>query len=494
VGLPIDKDRFDDAEYARFGERLKRSLLALGRLLERPGFGLGPATVGAELEVFLADRLGQPLPLNDHVRSAAADPRVTVELGRFNLELNLTPRLLAGNPFSAMGAETSAAVRIIDQAARPCGGRAVLVGILPTLQPRDLTCKAISDTPRYRALNNGLRRLRQEPFQIDIRGTDRLTFRADDVALEAANTSWQVHLRVAPADFARTYNAAQLATAPVLAVAGNSPFFFGRRLWEETRIALFEQSVDDRDELSRCRRVARVAFGSGWVRQGALELFEEAVRLHEPVLPVVSDEDPLDALGQDRTPRLDELRLHQSTVWRWNRAIYDPSDRGHLRIELRALPAGPSVPDMLANTAFLLGLTLALAEDASAWTCVFEFGQAHRNFYCAAQQGLDAALWWPHRGNGQNEAMPAGQLALRLLADARRGLETAGVAADEAAELLGIIQARVRTRQTGAAWQRKTLTVLERYQGRERALSAMLARYCQFAAQQRPVHTWPVEN
>jgi hypothetical protein len=227
---------------------------------------------------------------------------------------------------------------------------------------------------------------------------------------------------------------------------------------------------------------------------GALELFEEAVRLHEPVLPVLSDEDPLDALRQGRTPQLDELRLHQSTVWRWNRAIYDPSDHGHLRVELRALPAGPTVPDMLANTAFLLGLTLALAEDAPSWSRMFSFRQAHRNFYCSAQQGLDTVLQWPLRSNGQSEEMAAGDLALRLLADAQRGLEMAGVASDEAAELLEIIQARVQTRQTGAIWQRKTLAALERHLDRKRALSAMLARYCELAAQERPVHTWPVDN
>jgi gamma-glutamyl:cysteine ligase YbdK (ATP-grasp superfamily) len=494
MSLSIGKDHFDDIEYARFSEQLEHSLFALRQLLEQPGFGVGPATVGAELELFLIDQQGRPLPLNDKVRGTAADPRVTIELGRFNLELNLTPRLLAGRPLSAMGAEASAAVCIVDHAARSCGGQIVLVGILPTLRPQDLTRKAISDSPRYQALNSGLRRLRQQPFQIAISGADELTFWADDIALEAANTSWQVHLRVNPADFARTYNAAQLATGPVLAVAGNSPLFFGRRLWEETRIALFEQSADDRDELSRCRRLARVAFGSGWVRQGALELFEEAVRLHEPVLPVVGAENPLDALKEGRTPRLDELRLHQSTVWRWNRAIYDPVDRGHLRIELRALPAGPTVPDMLANTAFLLGLTLTLAEDAPSWSRVFGFRQAHRNFYCAAQQGLDAQLRWPLGQDGEDTAPVARDLALRLLPDAQRGLEAAGVAVDEVSELLGIIEARVRARQTGAAWQRKTLTALERRMSREQALEVMLARYLELAAHQQPVHTWPVED
>jgi len=494
MGLSIDRDQFDDIEYARFSERLEHSLIALRRLLKLPGFGVGPMTVGAELELFLVDQQGQALPLNHEIRGAVGDPRVTLELGRFNLELNLTPRVLAGRPLSAMGAEASAAVCIVDQAARVCGGRVVLVGILPTLRPPDLTWEAISDSPRYRALDNGLRRLRHEPFQIAINGTDTLAFWTDDIALEAANTSWQVHLRVNPADFARTYNAAQLATAPVLAVAGNSPIFFGRRLWEETRIALFEQSADDRDELSRCRRLARVAFGSGWVREGAVELFEEAVRLHEPVLPVVGGEHPLEVLEQGGIPCLDELRLHQSTVWRWNRAIYDPADGGHLRVELRALPAGPTVPDMLANAAFLLGLTLTLAEDSPAWSRVFGFRQAHRNFYCAAQQGLDAALHWPLGRDGREEGMLAGDLVLRLLPDARRGLRTAGVADDEADELLRTIEARVRTRQTGAAWQRKALAALERHMDRERALAVMLARYRELAARQQPVHTWPVEG
>ena len=243
-----------------------------------------------------------------------------------------------------------------------------MVGILPTLRAEDLQLAALSDAARYRALNNGLRRLRQEPFRIRIDGADPLELAADDVGLEGANTSFQVHLRVDPDRFADHFNAAQLATGPVLAVAGNSPTFLGHRLWEETRVALFKQAVDDRDAAGRSsRRVSRVAFGTGWIATGAMELLEESVRLHEPVLPVLGAERPLERLAAGRVPALDELRLHQSTVWRWNRAIYDPAGGGHLRIELRALPAGPTVVDMLANAAFLLGLTLALAPDADAW-------------------------------------------------------------------------------------------------------------------------------
>ncbi|HEX3211455.1 MAG TPA: hypothetical protein VH016_02715 [Actinomycetota bacterium] len=280
----------------------------------------------------------------------------------------------------------------------------------------------------------------------------------------------------------------------MLAVAGNSPTFLGHRLWEETRVALFKQAVDDRDAAGRSsRRVARVAFGTGWTRSGPLELLEESVRLHEPVLPVVGPEQPLDRLDRgDGVPALEELRLHQGTVWRWNRAIYDPADGGHLRIEMRALPAGPTVTDMLANAAFLLGLTLALAPGAAATTRRFAFQQAHHNFYRAAQFGLAAELAWPTEPGGRPRTVAAPDLVRQLLPAARQGLEDAGVFPEEAGQLLAVIEARAASGQTGAAWQRLALATLERELGRERALAAMLERYLEHQRTGQPVHTWPI--
>jgi hypothetical protein len=216
-----------------------------------------------------------------------------------------------------------------------------MTGILPTLRAEELRLAALSDARRFRALDNGIRRLRHEPSRVRIDGADPLELAVDDVALEGANTSFQVHLRVDPERFTATYNAVQLATGPVLAVAGNSPTFLGRRLWEETRVALFKQVVDDRDAAGKAsRRVCRVAFGTGWVRDGAAELLEDSVRLHEPIMPVLAAERPLDRVDGGQVPALEELRLHQGTVWTWNRAIYDPTAGGHLRVEMRALPAG----------------------------------------------------------------------------------------------------------------------------------------------------------
>jgi hypothetical protein len=492
MGTNIDREAFDEVDDARFQQRLEQCLSTLGELLERPGFGVGPATIGAELELFLVDEMARPLPHNQAVRAAAADARVNVELDRFNLELNATPTLLAGRPFAALGEELRLLLGRVADAAGKHGGRPVLVGILPTLRRADLNARVISDLPRYRALNRRLRLLRHDPFHLRIAGADPLELASDDVALEGAAASFQVHLRIDPDEFTRTYNAVQAATAPVLAVAGNSPTLLGHRLWEETRIPLCKQSIDDRDGRGLRRRLARVAFGTGWLRGGPLGLFAEGVRLHQPLLPVLGDHDPSDGGDQWRAPPLQELRLHQGTVWRWNRAVYDPASGGHLRIEMRALPSGPTVTDMLANAALLVGLSLWLAEQDPSWTYALSFERAEHGFYRAAQQGLAAELTWPLGHGGRLDTRRAAELVPELLPAARQGLVRAGVAAAEADRLLGVIAARVATGQTGAVWQRRTLAALEPRLGRERALAAMLQRYLEYGTTDQPVHTWPV--
>src|SRR6516164_1582089 len=492
MGTDIDDQEFDEGDYARFAERLEECLSALGGLLARPGFGSGPATLGAELELFLVDGAGRPLPDNQAIRTAAADPRVTLELNRCNLELNASPVLLAGRPFTELGGELNQLADRVAHAASDQGGRVAFIGILPTLSLADLRPATMTDVPRYRALDRGLRRLRQEPFRIRIAGEEPLDLAGDDVGLEAANTSFQVHLRVDPADFTRVYNAVQLASAPVLAVSGNSPTFLGHRLWEETRIAVFKQSVDDRPGHGPRRRPSRTTLGTGWVRGGALELFTESIRLHQAVLPVLGDPVPMAEGAGGQAPPLDELRLHQGSVWRWNRAIYDPAGGGHLRIEMRSLPAGPTMIDMLANAAFLVGLSLWLAGQDQQWTYALPFERADHSFYRAAQQGLSARLSWPAGHKDQMRTLPAARLVRELVPAAREGLLQAGVAAAEADGLLDVISARAASGQTGAAWQRATLAAAERHHDRQHALAIMLDLYLYCADTGLPVHTWPV--
>src|SRR6185312_10734174 len=376
-------------------------------------------------------------------------------------------------------------------AARDLGARVVPIGILPSLRERDLGAAVMTDGHRYRALSAGLRRLRHQPFLIDIQGKEELRVRAQDVTFEGANTSMQVHLRVTPGAFADTFNAAQLATGVALACAGNSPFFLGRRLWRETRVALFRQAVDDRANVALDEwRPARVSFGHGWVRQGALELFAESVALHAPLLPVLGDEDPAAVLRAGGVPTFPELRLHHGTIWHWNRAVFDDAEGGHLRIEMRALPAGPTAADMTANAAFLLGLTLALAPRMRELTARLTFGHARRNFYEAARVGLDAELLWPTDSGSSPQPEPAAALIPRLLPLAQSGLRAAGVDAAEVDHFLGIIAARTASGRTGACWQLEQVDSRSARLPIDQALAEMLRAYVDGSESETPVHTW----
>jgi hypothetical protein len=492
VGQGIEQETFPAQDRRRFAERCREGLTALGSLLERPGFGAGAPSIGVELEIGLIDEAAQPAPVNEAVRAAAADPALDLELDRFNLELNSTSVPLAGRPFRALFEDVAAGLDRLTGAAAPLGARPVAVGILPTLRREHLGPAAMSDSARFRALGEGLLGLRGGPFAIRIDGPEPLETAWEDLTLEGAATGLHVHLRVPPSAFAATFNAAQTAIAPILAASVNSPILLEHLLWQETRVALFAQAVDDRAPVSEEWLPSRAAFGHGWIA-GPLEPFAESVALHVPLLPVVSGDDPMAAVAAGGVPGLDELRLHHGTVWRWNRAVVDPGDAAdpHLRIEMRALPAGPSMTDMRANVAYLVGLTMALAPQME-WMCrsmPFEF--ARRNFTAAARDGLDAVLLWPSAEAPSPRPWPAVELVTRLAPAARAGLTGCGVSAAEADELLGVVIERVGRGATGAGWQRGAVAAFEAAGAtRRRALAEMTEAYLERCAGGAPVHEW----
>lgn len=495
MGIAIEKDSFDEHEYERFAARLDLNLEALEGLIARKDFGIGPTTLGAELEVDIVDERARPLSVNREVLRELVDPQIQLEITRFNLEYNLKHVAARGRPFTAIESQLREALDTLRAAVAGHGGRIVAVGILPTLRAHDLKTSAMTDLPRYRALSRGLRRIRRAPFEIRIDGEEPLATRCDDVTLEGAATSFQLHLRVTPADFAATFNAAQLATPLAVAIAGNSPVFMEHCLWEETRVALFKQAVDARTpDLGAWRRAARVPFGHGWVRRGALELFTEAVRLFPAIIPVCDDEQAVDIVNAGGTPRLSELRMQQGTVWQWNRPVYDPADGGHLRIEMRALPSGPTPVDMAANAAFLIGLTVALRDRIDELLPAFPFRYAEYNFYRASQSGLAAQLLWPVERGVSPVERPADQLVLESLDTARAGLKTLGVETTEQDRYLGVIAQRCERHRTASRWQRGRLEALQRTYGRRDALARLVNEYEALARVGRPVHEWPRED
>lgn len=491
MGLEVNKTEFSSQEFERFRAKLFNNLDALQALLQQPGFGQGKPTLGAELELYIVDRQGRPLSVNSEIQQRLGDPQLTLELNRYNLEYNLTPVNVAGQPFSQIETEIISVLQQLNRLALEHEGRVLAIGILPTLQRSDFGIQVMTDLARYHALTNALAQMRGELFSVKIDGADPISLRASDVTLEGANTSLQMHYRVAPDDFAALYNAIQLITPIVLAVSCNSPFLLGHRLWHETRIPLFKHAIDGRNHDFRASHLpARVSFGNGWVRHGAYELFAEAVHLYPPILPICKRESAQKKVANGEIPALFELTLHQGTVWPWNRPVYDPAGGGHLRIEMRALPAGPSACDMMANAAFAIGLAAGYCRQIEEMIPAIPFQALVYNFYRAAEKGIQAQLLWPKQLRAPLSMTPAIEIARALLPLAEQGLASIGIAAPERRHYLGIIERRLDVEMSGACWQLRQYERLARKRVKRRALRRMLESYIDNSLQNRPVSEW----
>ncbi|MEP6390505.1 MAG: glutamate--cysteine ligase [Halioglobus sp.] len=493
MGLEIDRTAFDAEDFALFRERLSDNLAVLAGMLDSPGFGQTAGSLGAELEMYVVDASGQPLYKNEEILAAAGDPQLTLEINRYNLEYNLSPYALSEQPFAATEREILQKLSELRAVSGEVGGRVVPIGILPTLQISDFGPHCVTDRRRYHALVQQLIARRGSAFKVDINGADPLQLEMEDITLEGANTSFQVHYRVNPAEYADTFNAIQLMTPLAMAIGANSPTLFGHSLWQETRVPLFKQSIDTRhvDRYS-WNEPARVNFGHGWVRGGALELFQEVVRLYPPLLPVCGDDSASTQQSQGITPDLAELRLHQSTVWLWNRPIFDHADGGQVRIEMRGLPAGPTAVDMVANAAFLIGLAEGVKPYINELLPALPFSTAEYNFYRAAQYGLSAKLIWPDRQQSGCAERSAGQVIEESLPIAQAGLDAIGIDTAESQRYLNVIQARLETGTNGATWQLQSLARHNAGNDTRQASRLMLEEYMVNSEANVPVAQWPL--
>jgi gamma-glutamyl:cysteine ligase YbdK (ATP-grasp superfamily) len=481
MGQSLGKDTFTPADHDTFRVRITEQLEALKSIIEQPRFSSGPASIGAELELYILDKHQQPAAQNLALLDLMQQPLLTEELNQFNLEFNLSPVAAKGNPFTKMTEELSPVLEQLQHKASSLECKIAAIGILPTLSSAHLNRDFMTDLPRYRALTNELSALKGEPFLVDINGLDSLKMRSDEVTLEGANTSFQVHLKVPAERFAALYNAAQLTTPLVLALAGNSPTFLGQRLWHETRIALFKQSIDNRiPALTKWRQPARVSFGHGWVRESAWELFAENVALYRPLMPYVFG---------DNKP-FAELSLHHGTVWSWNRAVFEPNHGGHLRIEYRALPAGPTTLDMMANAAFAIGLTNSLSYEIDDLLTKLPFQYAEYNFYRAAQSGLNTNILWPQTTQHGLRESAITDVITSLINKAADGLAQLDVDSAEINSLMGVIEKRLSTQQTGSNWQLKRLEKYSAQYSNDKAMHCMLRDYMENSQQGEEVAKW----
>lgn len=457
--------------YRGFMRALLRDVRALGQLIDEERIETGIRRIGVEQEMFLVDTAWRPAPISKEVIERLNDPEVTTELAKFNLELNTKPLVLGGSCLRELEATLNRNVSKIRRAAAELDCQVLLAGVLPTLTPSDLGLENMTENPRYFALNEALTRLRGRAYELRIQGTDELLISSPSVMPEACNTSFQVHFQTGAEEFARLYNVAQAATAPVLAAATNSPMLFGKRLWRETRIAVFQQSVDTRST-SQQERSPRVSFGRRWVKESALELFQEDISRFRVLLGTPIDEDPFEALEAGRVPQLQALRLHNGTVYRWNRCCYGISDgKPHLRIENRALPSGPTIVDEIANAAFWFGLMAGTIEEYEDITLLMEFDDAQANFLNAARYGLGAQLTWVG-----GKALPARTLLKQqLLPLAREGLAHVGIDSVDIDRYIGIIDERVDSGRTGSQWVLQSLKTMGELGTRFERLCAITA-------------------
>ena len=486
MGQEVDQQEFTRADRTRFREKVRRNLDVFARMLRESHFDTTDPMTGLEVELNLIDDAGDPALKNAELLAAIASPEFQTELGQFNIEINVDPALPRDGGLSTFEQSLRRSLNDAESKASDIGAHQVMIGILPTLAEGHMRADALSSNPRYALLSEQILSARGEDISINISGRERVRTTADSIVPEAACTSTQFHVQTSPEYFAEYWNASQAIAGVQLAVAANSPYLLGQETWRETRIPLFEQATDTRSEELKVQGVRpRVWFGERWINS-VFDLFEENVRYFPALLPISEDEDPLAVLEDGGIPTLAELRLHNGTIYRWNRPVYDISDgRPHLRVENRLLAAGPTVADTIANAAFYFGLVRHLAESERPLWSQMSFSAAEENFHVAAQQGVDAQIYWP--GIGQVRAT---ELVLRrLLPMAHEGLEAWGVPGPERERFLGIIEERCLRGVNGAEWfvgRMHQRADMERYD----ALRTTLLEYVDRMHTNEPVHTW----
>jgi len=483
---------YGEAQMRAFTRAVLNDLQALDQMMTAGSFEQNVRRIGAEQEMFLIDSSFHPSPVVMEVLEEANDRRLTTEIGRFNLEANLTPRDFSGKCLGAMEHELNWILKKVRDAARKLDSDVVLAGILPTIQPTDLTETNLTPHPRYHEINRVVTMLHGRNRHVQIKGLDELQLTLQDTFVEFCNTSFQIHLQVSPNDFVDHYNWAQAISGPVLASAVNSPILLNRRLWHETRLALFQHAIDTRSIVHRERnQPPRVNFGDNWVQNSIVEIMHEDAVRFRILLTQEVNENSIETLADGSIPQLSAWRMHNGTIWRWNRPCYGIiNGRPGLRIEARYLPAGPSVADEMANAALFLGLMNSLPEEFGDVTKLMSFDVAKDNFFNAARHGLNSQMTWI---DGQSRR--AGRLLLEELVPlARQGLAAAGIDAGDSDRLLGIIEDRVSNGRTGAQWMLDSLAGMDvraKHNVRMRSLTEAMKKNQETG---NPAHGWPLAD
>jgi len=477
-----------------FVKSLLKDVQALEKMLEHDVFEKGITRIGAEQEMVLVHNhnyKAAPIAM-DVLESLKQYPYLETELAKFNLEINLDPKVFECDCFSQMEREIEDKLRIISHELDKRDASLMLTGILPTLRKHDLDMHNLTPKRRYAALMEAInRQLIGKDYELRMFGIDELLIKHKSPLLEACNTSFQIHLQTEARDFVKKYNIAQTLAAPILAIAANSPLVFGKRLWHESRIALFQQSIDVRTTHEHFReRSPRVSFGNDWLDDSVIEIFKEDISRFRILISSDIEENSLDMLSQNITPKLRALQVHNSTIYRWNRPCYGISENGmpHLRIENRVLPAGPTVKDEIANAALWLGCMVGLSDHVDDIRDEIGFIDTRDNFGKAAKFGVDSKFTW-----FKDRKVSAIDLVKELSGLAREGLKSMQVDSADIDQYLAIIDERVEMHMNGARWLLRSYTKLREETNSDEALSVITHNIINNQKNNDlPGHMWPL--
>ncbi len=482
----------DEKQMQNFVRLLLNDVRALEYMIENNWFESGITRIGAEQEMAMVHQktLKPACIAVEALDKMKKWDWVETELARFNLETNLTPREFKGKCLSLLEKENSSKLNKIRKVVNGMGADIILTGILPTLNKDDLDFHNLTPKKRYFALMESMKQqLIGNNFELRLTGIDELLVRHDSPLLEAVNTSFQIHLQVEPKDFVKMYNIAQTLAAPVMAIAANSPIVFGRRLWHESRIAMFQQAIDTRTTHDHMReRYPRVSFGNGWLQDSVLNIHREDIARFRVLISSDVEENALDMIAKGMTPKLRALQVHNSTVYRWNRPCYgiSPNGKPHLRIENRVIPAGPTVLDEVANAAFWLGAMMGMGDKIEDITKKISWADVRDNFGKAARFGIDSNFTW-----FKDKKIGACELVLKeLIPIARAGLKKMKVDAKDISRYLGVIEARAKQHMNGARWQLRAFTKLKNETTRDEALSVLTSSIIENQNKGLPGHKW----
>jgi len=474
MGQEINVSAFKPSDFTQFHQKLSQETQYLKDLIKQGQCSQKAPVAGFEIEAWLIDDAMQASPKNVSFLKNLNDPLVFPELAKFNIELNSIPEQLTGTVFSNLHKNLSQTWEKACEHAQALNNHILIIGTLPTLKPSAMNLKNMSDMNRYHVLNEQILNIRGKPIHLDIGGIEHLKFDHNDVMLESATTSLQLHTQV-PLDQAHHfYNASIIASAAIVASCANAPYLFGKNLRHESRIPLFEQAIEAGGYGGSARGpLKRVSFGSGYARASIMECFQENLE-HFPIL--------LPELFSDPTEKLEHLRLHNGTIWRWNRPLvgFDEDHTPHIRIEHRTPSAGPTIIDSIANAAFYYGLSKDLCDEIMTTGIPLDFAQAKDNFYQAAHHGLDSHIVW---FDGEKHGLQK-LLQTDLLARARKGLQSLAITSADIDTYLGIIEQRIANKQTGSQWQRQFMQLPQA------TLKSMTKAYLAHQYSEIPVSQW----